>query len=132
MVEIVGIRKASEIAETQTKPNKVVPSGKLELAIKINEMPTPRTVKNGWQEFEVDCDGMIFTATVKPKVWKKLTTAEETYPMWVAAITGKLGVKTKKGFVLENPAIQVFEKKPKPVLEDQASEEKTPATEASR
>jgi hypothetical protein len=33
--------------------------------------------------------------------------------MWVAAIAGKLGEATPDGFVLADPAIQVFEKKPK-------------------
>ena len=33
--------------------------------------------------------------------------------MWVAAIAGQMGEKTDKGFVLKEPNIQVFEKKPK-------------------
>jgi hypothetical protein len=33
--------------------------------------------------------------------------------MWVAAIAGKMGESTSKGFVLLEPSIQVFEKKPK-------------------
>jgi hypothetical protein len=33
--------------------------------------------------------------------------------MWVAAIAGQLGTTTPDGFVLEQPNIQVFEKKPK-------------------
>ena len=59
------------------------------------------------------CDGRIFTATVKPKVFKKLEDAQANLPMWVAAIAGKLGNLTDKGFVLDEPNIQVFEKKPK-------------------
>ena len=46
--------------------------GKLELTIKINELPEVKTVENGWQQFEIDCDGRIISVTVKPKVWKKL------------------------------------------------------------
>jgi hypothetical protein len=33
--------------------------------------------------------------------------------MWVAAIAGQMGKATPNGFVLEQPNIQVFEKKPK-------------------
>jgi hypothetical protein len=33
--------------------------------------------------------------------------------MWVAAIAGKMGEPTDRGFVLNEPSIQVFEKKPK-------------------
>lgn len=130
MVEIVSIQKAGEVPQSKTKRPTVVPSGKLELTIKINELPTPRAVKNGWQEFNVDCDGTIFTITVKPKVWKKLTTADETYPMWVAAIGGKLGAKTNKGFILDTPAIQVYEKKARAPQEAPASQsQEVPASE---
>jgi hypothetical protein len=50
---------------------------------------------------------------VKPKVFKKLTDAQANYPQWVGAIAGKMGEATDNGFVLLEPSIQVFEKKPK-------------------
>ena len=88
--------------------------GKLELTIKISEFPADvKTVENGWKSFEIDCDGRIVSLTVKPKVFKKLEQAQTDYPMWVAAIAGKMGEPTERGFVLNEPAIQVFEKKPK-------------------
>ena len=88
--------------------------GKLELTIKISEFPADvKTVENGWKSFEIDCDGRIVSLTVKPKVFKKLEQAQTDYPMWVAAIAGKMGEPTDRGFVLNEPAIQVFEKKPK-------------------
>ncbi|MBC7825766.1 MAG: fertility inhibition FinO-like protein [Candidatus Parcubacteria bacterium] len=88
-------------------------SGKLELTIKINELPNAATGENGWKSFDVDCDGQIVSVTVKPKVWKKLEDAQANFPMWVAAIAGKMGQPTEKGFVLAEANIQVFEKKPK-------------------
>ena len=88
-------------------------SGKLELTIKINELPNAATIENNWKSFEIDCDGRIISITVKPKVWKKLEDAQANFPMWVAAIAGKMGQATEKGFVLEEANIQVFEKKPK-------------------
>lgn len=89
-------------------------TGKLELTIKINEFPdNVKTVENNWKQFEVDCDGQIITITVKPKVFKKLEDAQANYPMWVAAIAGKMGEATPNGFLLAEPAVQVFEKKPK-------------------
>lgn len=101
-------------------------SGKLELTIKINEFPTDvQTVENGWKQFELDCDGQIVSVKVKPKVFKKLEQAQESYPMWVAAIAGKMGIATDKGFELEQPNIQVFERKPK------EAKEATEATEAA-
>jgi hypothetical protein len=63
------------------------------------------------------------TVKVRPKVFKKLEQAQENYPMWVAAIAGKLGQLTEKGFVLDQPNIQVFERKPKEPKEAQESQE---------
>jgi hypothetical protein len=89
--------------------------GKIEITIKINEFPVDvQTVQNGWKQFEIDCDGRIVSVTVKPKVFKKLEEARDTYPLWVAAIRGTMGELTDKGFVLEQPSIQVFERQAKP------------------
>ncbi|MCY7277851.1 MAG: fertility inhibition FinO-like protein [Phormidesmis sp. CAN_BIN44] len=89
-------------------------TGKLELTIKINELPNAATVENGWKSFEIDCDGRIVSVTIKPKMFKKLEDAQANFPMWVAAIAGKMGQPTEKGFVLaEANIVQVFEKKPK-------------------
>ena len=59
--------------------------------------------------------------TVKPKVFKKLEQAQTDYPMWVAAIAGKMGEQFDGGFVLDQPNIQVFERKPKEPLEATAA-----------
>lgn len=89
-------------------------SGKLELTIKINEFPADiKTLENGWKQFDINTGDRIVTITVKPKIFKKLEQAQESYPMWVAAITGLMGEKTEQGFVLNEPNIQTFEKKPK-------------------
>jgi hypothetical protein len=102
--------------------------GKLEITIKINEFPTDvQTVENGWKQFELDCDGQIVLVKVKPKVFKKLEQAHENYPMWVAAIAGKMGTPTKDGFVLDQPNIQVFERKPKEAKEAEEATETTAA-----
>jgi hypothetical protein len=104
--------------------------GKLELTIKINEFPADvQTVENGWKEFDLDCDGHIISVKVKPKVFKKLEQAQENYPMWVAAIAGKMGAPTENGFVLDQPNIQVFERKPKEAKEStEPTESVAPAT----
>jgi hypothetical protein len=89
-------------------------TGKLEITIKINEFPVDaQTVENGWKQFDLDCDSQIVTVKVKPKVYKKLEDAQANYPMWVAAIAGKMGESTRDGFILDQPNIQVFERKPK-------------------
>ena len=43
-------------------------AGKLEVNIKINELPDAKTVENGWQQFDLDCDGRMVTVKVKPKM----------------------------------------------------------------
>ncbi|WP_225912739.1 hypothetical protein [Nostoc flagelliforme] len=48
-------------------------AGKLEVAIQINELLETKDIENGWQQFDLDCDGRIITITVKPKIYKKLT-----------------------------------------------------------
>ncbi|MCW5319065.1 fertility inhibition FinO-like protein [Nostoc sp. KVJ3] len=105
---------------------------KLEITIKINELAQPKTVKNAWQQFDLDCDGRITTITVKPKNYKKLTDITSNYPQWLAAMSndkprsvyaGKLGQSTELGLVLKSPKMKVFERKPKA--------EKTPAAGAA-
>lgn len=89
-------------------------AGKLELTIKVNEIPdSVKTFSDNSRQFNVDCDGQIVTIKLKLKAFKKLEEAQSKYPMWVAAITGKMGESTPNGFVLSDPALQVFEKKPK-------------------
>ena len=89
-------------------------TGKLEITIKINELPQAQAVENGWMQFEVDCESRIITVTLKPKIWKKLTDAQANYPQWVASVAGKMGDATENGFVLLDPNVQTFEKKAKP------------------
>jgi len=88
-------------------------TGRLELTVKINELPVATPAEKGIQTFEVDCEGRIIEVAVKQKVWNKLEQANTDYPMWVAAITGKMGQITGDRITLEQPNIQVFEKKPK-------------------
>jgi hypothetical protein len=76
------------------------------------------TVENGWQQIEINCDDRIITMVIKPKVWKKLSDAQANFPMWVGAIAGKMGEATENGFVLLEPSVQVFEKKPKAGVND--------------
>ena len=88
-------------------------AGKLDLVIKISELPESQTLKDGSQSFEVDCGGRIVSVTVKQKQWKKIPEAIANFPMWVGAIAGTMGEATPTGFVLDNASIQIFEKKPK-------------------
>lgn len=72
-----------------------------------------RIIENGSKQFDILAGEQIVTVTLKPKVFKKLEQAQENYLMWVAAIAGQMGEKTESGFILKEPNVQTFEKKPK-------------------
>lgn len=91
--------------------------GKLEVTIKINAVPPEPEVttdKNGWKRFNIDCEGRTVTVSLRPRMWLKLTEAAQNWPLWVAAITGQMGQSQGQGFILKEPALQVFERKPRP------------------
>lgn len=96
--------------------------GRLEITIKISELPQNVRAVGDAKTFDLDCDRCIISVTVKPKIWRKLEEAQANFPQWVAAITGKMGEVTDKGFVLDQPAVQVFEKKPKAAAEQPAEQ----------
>src|SRR3954471_12112956 len=90
--------------------------GKLEVTIKVNQLPVEVTTKanNGWKEFTLDCDGRPVLVALRPRMWNKLEEAAKNYPLWVAAISGTMGPAHGKGFTLLEPNLQVFERKVKP------------------
>lgn len=85
----------------------------VEIVIKISEVPQAKIVENNWREFTVDVFGKEIVIKVKPKVFAKLEKAPIDYPEWVAKITGTLGEKTHKGFILFEPVLAVFQKQVK-------------------
>lgn len=107
--------------KTAARPNAV--PGRLELTIKINELPkVVRATPTGWKEFEVLLDdGRAVALSFRPKNFKKLEDAAAKFPSWVAAISGKLGPMTERGFALSDPNVMVFERKPKGLKESSAS-----------
>jgi hypothetical protein len=84
--------------------------GKIDVVVKINQLPTEiRTVDHEVQ-FVIDTGEQLVAVIVKSRVWERLVQADQNNVPWVAAIKGKMGIRTEKGFVLEQPAVQVFEK----------------------
>jgi hypothetical protein len=108
--------------ERDKTEEKMTVTGKLEITIKINEFPSEVKTENNFKTFEIDCEGQMISVTLKPKMFKKLEDAQANYPMWVAAVAGKMGAPTNQGFVLAEPNIQVFEKKPREPKETVATE----------
>ena len=88
--------------------------GKLDVTLKINALPQAKSASPGTMLFAVQAEGRTVLVELKNKAWNSLKTAAESYPHWVAAITGKMGTAIEGGFRLDSPAVQVFEKKAKP------------------
>jgi len=51
--------------------------------------------------------------TLRPKYWQKLEAAVKDWPSWVAAVAGQLVLGQGQSFVLQEPSLQLFEKKAK-------------------
>ncbi|WP_186343211.1 hypothetical protein [Allochromatium palmeri] len=83
------------------------------LTLKFSALPKPMPVKSG-MKIGIQTDSALVVATLPPKAWKKLEKAQTEWPQWVAALTGKLrtraGADCEAVVVLEQPALQVFEK----------------------
>lgn len=94
--------------------------GKLEVLIKFDQVPTEVTKdKNGWSHFTLDCGpGKQVQVGLRPKAFTKLEQAQQAGTPWVAALGGKIGVSTAEGFVLVDPNLQVFARKPKEAAAD--------------
>jgi len=127
-----GTKQANTTLPNLYSSEEIMPTpGKMELTIKINQFPVEvKTVANNWKQFNVEAGDRIVSIVVKPKVFKKLEQGQENYPQWVASITGQIGETTEKGFVLKEPSIQVFERKPKEPKEPLEATEPTETRES--
>ena len=85
---------------------------KLELTFKLSSVPK-LTLVGTHKVFCLDVGSHIVTVAVKPKVFKRMEDANEQWGQWIAVITGMMGDKTAKGFILERVGVSCFEKKPK-------------------
>ena len=141
---IAAAREALPPNATPIPKEQLVP-GRLELTVKFSELPQPLRVQDGLKIGIQTGEGIV-TAILPPKVWRTLERAAQTYPQWVAALSGSLDRFADGEIALKHPALQVFEKKarseaepaatstpaPTPKLpEAKAAEAKAPAVPAS-
>lgn len=87
--------------------------GKIDVALKISQMPNEIKDSGSDKEFLLNADGIEISVKLHNKLFQRLQQTSEKYPSWVALIEGKMGNPTDKGFILDDAKIQVFEKKPK-------------------
>ncbi|MBU7584428.1 MAG: hypothetical protein KAF91_16185 [Nostoc sp. TH1S01] len=88
---------------------------KSEVTIKFSgELPTATPAANKKVEVSLtDQNGVVFTALINAKSWRKAETNTAEFADWAGAISGKLGQRTENGFEVVDAGIQIFEKKAK-------------------
>ena len=115
---------ASALASSRPSDDTLLPEdhlvpGRLELTVKFSELPKPLPVQSGLKIGIQTGEGVV-SAILATKVWRKLEQAAQSYPQWVAALSGSLDRIKDGEILLKHPALQVFEKKPKPAVESTA------------
>ncbi|MBD2247446.1 hypothetical protein [Nostoc sp. FACHB-888] len=100
-------------------------SVKSEVTIKFSgELPTAKPAENKKVAIEfTDQNGIVFTAQVNAKSWRKAETSASEFADWAGAVSGKLGQRTENGFEIVDAGIQLFEKKAKEAKADVAAAE---------
>ena len=100
-------------------------SVKSEVTIKFSgELPTATPLENKKVAIEfTDQNGIVFTAQVNAKSWRKAETSASEFADWAGAVSGKLGQLTEKGFEVVDAGVQIFEKKAKEPKPDVAAAE---------
>lgn len=96
-------------------------TAKSEITLKFNELPTATAAPNKKVEVTLtDQNGVIFTALINAKSYRKAETDVAAFAEWGGSISGKLGGKTDSGFEVVEAGIKVFEKAKKPQPEADA------------
>jgi hypothetical protein len=98
---------------------------KSEVTIKFSgSLPTATPAENKKVAIEfTDQNGIVFTAQVNAKSWRKAETSASEFADWAGAVSGKLGQRTEKGFEVVDAGVQIFEKKAKEPKPDVAAAE---------
>ena len=87
---------------------------KSEITLKFNELPEATPAENKKVEITLtDQNGVIFTALINAKSWRKAEADATAFSDWGGAVSGKLGQATENGFEVVDAGIKVFEKKAK-------------------
>ena len=85
-----------------------------EITLKFNTIPKVREAANKRVEFDLATDkGVVFTVNIKAKSWRSALKKMEEMDDWIAAVKGKLGQPSERGFFLTEAGLQVFEISPK-------------------
>jgi hypothetical protein len=87
---------------------------KSEITLKFNELPEAKPEVNKKVKVSLaDQNGVVFTALLNAKSWRKAEANAAQFESWAGAVSGKLGQPTANGFEVVDAGIQIFEKKAK-------------------
>lgn len=86
-----------------------------EITLKFSgSLPKALPADNKKVEVELtDQNGVVFTALVNAKSWRKAEASAESFADWAGMVSGKLGRSTDQGFEVVDAGVQIFEKKAK-------------------
>jgi hypothetical protein len=131
LVEARATTRAALPPNATPLPKESLVPAHLILTVKFSELPQPLPVQDGIKIGVQTGEGIV-TAILPAKVWRTLERATQTYPQWVAALSGALERFADGEIALKHPAVQVFEKKAKPAAasEEKASEPNGPDVKA--
>lgn len=87
---------------------------RMEVTLKFSVLPQAKPASPQTMIFALKAGQQTVVVEVRNKIWNKLKAGAEQYPQWVASLTGQMGESVTGGFRLQNPAVQVFEKKVNP------------------
>lgn len=87
---------------------------KSEITLKFNELPEAKPAPNKKVEVTLtDQNGVVFTAAINSKSWRKAEADVQAFSDWGGAVSGKLGQHTANGFEVVDAGMKIFEKKAK-------------------
>ncbi|OWY63870.1 hypothetical protein B7486_50470 [cyanobacterium TDX16] len=82
--------------------------------MKFNELPQVKPAAKKKVEVSLtDQNGVVFTALIDAKSWRKAEADAAAFSDWGGAVSGKLGQPTADGFEIVEARVRIFEKKPK-------------------
>lgn len=85
-----------------------------EITLKFDELPQVKSAENKKVEIRLtDQNGVVFTALINAKSWRKAEADAAAFTEWGGAVSGKLGQQIENGFQVIDAGIKIFEKKAK-------------------
>lgn len=96
-------------SDTPIPRENLVP-GRLEVSVKFSELPETQPIPNG-MKIGIPTQDAVVWADLNSASWHQLEQAINTWPRWLAIISGSLDSLEDGKLILKTPVLRVFEKK---------------------